>query len=88
MLDTTFDQWLLSLKLDHKLNLMRFALLEDKPGHFMQLMGLYLEQPINKGGISTDTLQQAFGPSLNDPNFYTNGELFDFKEQRPLALDA
>lgn len=73
---TNFNLWLLSLQQEHKLNLMRDALLEKRPHHFQQLLDVFLKAPLNQGGVSTDTLTKAFGPDLTDPNFFTNGKRF------------
>lgn len=78
-----FNMWLLSLRLDHKLNLMRSALLEKKPQHFTDLLDVYTKASIKQGGIGSDTLMKAFGPDLSDPNFYTDGERFRFPGALP-----
>ncbi len=75
-----FNAWFLSCNLGHKLNIMRDALVEGRPGIFMSLLDIVLEAPISQGGIPTETLQKAFGADLTNPNKFTNGKRFKLGE--------
>lgn len=86
--DQLFDTWLLSLRTDHKLNLIRDALLEQKFGIYMQLVDTFMKATISDGGIGTDTLRWAFGPDYMDPNFQTNGKRFNFSESQDSRQQA
>lgn len=75
-LEESFNTWLLSLSTPHKLNLIRDALLENKPMIHLDLIDTFMKATLSEGGLSTDTLAWAFGPDYMDPNFRTNGERF------------
>ena len=86
--DTEFQSWFLNCNRNHKLNVLRDALIQKELGVFMGLVDILLEAPIHKGGLSTSTLQQAFGPDLSNPNFHTHGERFPMERtQRPSPQD-
>jgi len=78
-IQTGIEQWLLSMHPAHKLNLMRSALLNKEHAHFSQLLDIFTNASLLKGGIGTDRLKQAFGPDLCNPDYETGGKQFDFK---------
>ena len=58
---------------------MRSALLNKEHAHFSQMLDIFTNASLLKGGISTDRLKQAFGPDLCNPDYETGGKQFDFK---------
>ena len=51
------NDFILSLPKEHKLRMLKEAQSLEKLGEFLNLMKVYLDAPIEKGGISTEDIE-------------------------------
>ena len=52
--------WILSLPIDVKIELMKGMLKDGETGQYLQFIDVLLEAPISKGGVSTELINQVF----------------------------
>lgn len=52
--------WILSLPIDIKIDLMKGMLKDGETGQYLQFIDVLLEAPISKGGVSTELINQVF----------------------------
>jgi hypothetical protein len=52
--------WILSLPIDFKIELMKGMLKDGEIGQYLQFIDILLEAPISKGGLSTELINQVF----------------------------
>ena len=54
------DNFILSIPKDKKIRMLKDALNEDRFDIFMNLSKLWLNLPLNKGGLETEIVEQIF----------------------------
>lgn len=57
---TQEKNWILSLPIDIKIELMEGMLKDGETGNYLQFINVLLEAPISKGGISTEVINEVF----------------------------
>ena len=52
--------WILSLPIDLKIELMEGMLRDGETGEYLQFIDILLEAPLSKGGVSTELIDKIF----------------------------
>lgn len=59
-IENKMKDWILSLPIDVKIDLMKAMLKDGDTGNYLQFIDVLLEAPISKGGVSTELINQVF----------------------------
>lgn len=57
---TQEKNWILSLPIDIKIELMEGMLKDGETGNYLQFINILLEAPISEGGVSTEVINEVF----------------------------